>query len=542
MSRSSRDEQSACSDGEALRRRLRELEERLQQRDAELDALRSARPDPDQKPDLHDKLRLLQRAVEQSPVSVVITDARGDIQYVNPHFTTLTGYTREEALGRNPRILKSDRQPRSFYRELWQTITAGQDWSGEFCNLKKNGEEYWEQATISPVKNDSGKIAHFLAVKEDVTEKRRALLQLRESEERFRQIVEGTDNIVTRVDAQGRYLYLNTAAQELFGPQARLGDLAFENVHPEDQDETMRAYGRWLDRQTPRIRFENRVLSSQGEPRNIHWTISFQFDENGRLEYATSIGHDITDLRQLQRLRDDVDRITRHDLKGPLLGIISVPQLLMEEENITTEQRTLLKAMEEAGYHMLRLINLSLDIYKIETGVYRLHPRRVDLHSVLRRVVSEVCRGFLHRSIEVHRADLDAHSDAGGTAEAPPKPGHPLPRFRRGTALPFPAGKPAAQCPGRHTGKPVHPCDPPARGPGPRGNPQPPGRAPKSPRSFFRKIHHRREAPRDGPGHLFGPAPHAGAKRGTAYGNLGPDRHHPAPAIAPPAPMGQMTP
>ncbi|MDD4731967.1 MAG: PAS domain S-box protein [Desulfovibrio sp.] len=429
MSRSSRDEQSACSDGEALRRRLRELEERLQQRDAELDALRSARPDPDQKPDLHDKLRLLQRAVEQSPVSVVITDARGDIQYVNPHFTTLTGYTREEALGRNPRILKSDRQPRSFYRELWQTITAGQDWSGEFCNLKKNGEEYWEQATISPVKNDSGKIAHFLAVKEDVTEKRRALLQLRESEERFRQIVEGTDNIVTRVDAQGRYLYLNTAAQELFGPQARLGDLAFENVHPEDQDETMRAYGRWLDRQTPRIRFENRVLSSQGEPRNIHWTISFQFDENGRLEYATSIGHDITDLRQLQRLRDDVDRITRHDLKGPLLGIISVPQLLMEEENITTEQRTLLKAMEEAGYHMLRLINLSLDIYKIETGVYRLHPRRVDLHSVLRRVVSEVCRGFLHRSIEVHRADLDAHSDAGGTAEAPPSPDTPYPVF-----------------------------------------------------------------------------------------------------------------
>jgi PAS domain S-box-containing protein len=116
----------------------------------------------------------LSRAVEQSSSSVVITDVEGRIEYVNPKFTQVTGYTQEEAIGQNPRVLKSDAHAPEFYENLWQTITAGQDWHGEFCNRKKDGTLYWESASISPVRDDAGSVNHFVAVKEDVTERKQA--------------------------------------------------------------------------------------------------------------------------------------------------------------------------------------------------------------------------------------------------------------------------------------------------------------------------------------------------------------------------------
>jgi PAS domain S-box-containing protein len=100
---------------------------------------------------------------------VVITDVRGRIQYVNPVFSTLTGYSAEEASGKTPRILKSGFHSKSFYKELWDTILSGRQWYGKFCNRKKKGEIYWEQASISPVRNERGEITHFVAVKEDIT-------------------------------------------------------------------------------------------------------------------------------------------------------------------------------------------------------------------------------------------------------------------------------------------------------------------------------------------------------------------------------------
>jgi PAS domain S-box-containing protein len=111
----------------------------------------------------------LSRAVEQSPASIVITNPAGDIEYVNPKFVHVTGYTLAEALGKNPRILKSGDKSPEAYRELWQTITAGKEWSGEFHNKKKNGELYWESASISPIRDLAGRVTHYVAVKEDIT-------------------------------------------------------------------------------------------------------------------------------------------------------------------------------------------------------------------------------------------------------------------------------------------------------------------------------------------------------------------------------------
>ena len=125
-----------------------------------------------------DKLLQLSRVVEQSPVSIVITSRDGVIEYVNPKFTRLTGYTLAEAVGQKPSILKSGHTPQHAYETLWQTILDGREWQGEFCNIKKNGEYYWESALISPIFSAAGEITHFLAVKEDITTARRMQKEL----------------------------------------------------------------------------------------------------------------------------------------------------------------------------------------------------------------------------------------------------------------------------------------------------------------------------------------------------------------------------
>ena len=118
---------------------------------------------------MEEKLRQLSRAVEQSPASIVITNPAGDIEYVNPKFIELTGYTLAEVLGKNPRVLKSGEKSPVAYRELWETITAGKEWNGEFHNKKKSGELYWEIASISPIRDLTGRVTHYVAVKEDIT-------------------------------------------------------------------------------------------------------------------------------------------------------------------------------------------------------------------------------------------------------------------------------------------------------------------------------------------------------------------------------------
>ena len=123
----------------------------------------------------HKKLLQLSTAVENSPVTIVITDKHGIIEYVNPAFTNISGYLPEEAIGQNPRILKAGNQPKLFYQELWDTVLAGNVWRGDFCNRKKNGDIHWEHASISPIRGEDGIITHFVAIKDDITEQRQLL-------------------------------------------------------------------------------------------------------------------------------------------------------------------------------------------------------------------------------------------------------------------------------------------------------------------------------------------------------------------------------
>ena len=166
---------------------------------------------------LEEDLRVIRRAVEQSPASIVITDTAGAIQYANPKFLDLTGFGVHEVLGKNPRILKSGVTPQENYASLWATITGGGVWRGEFCNRKKNGDLYWEDAAISGVTNDAGSVTHFVAVKVDITERKQAELALERSEQRYRDLVEQLPDGVYRSTHEGRFLEVNPALVRILG-------------------------------------------------------------------------------------------------------------------------------------------------------------------------------------------------------------------------------------------------------------------------------------------------------------------------------------
>jgi len=134
--------------------------------------------------DSEERIRKLSQAVESSPSVVIITDTEGNIEYVNPKFTELTLYKSDEVIGKNPRLLKSDDKKTSEYCELWECIKTGKEWRGEFHNRKKNGELYWEAASISSIKNRLGVITNFLAVKEDITERKRISEELLKAKEK----------------------------------------------------------------------------------------------------------------------------------------------------------------------------------------------------------------------------------------------------------------------------------------------------------------------------------------------------------------------
>ncbi|MEN6319044.1 MAG: response regulator [Syntrophaceae bacterium] len=129
-----------------------------------------------------EKLLKLTQAIEASPVSIMLTDLNANIEYVNPKFTQVSGYSYQEIIGQNPRILKSGEMSPDIYKELWRTITSGNIWHGELCNKKKNGEFCWEYVTVSPIKNSKGVITNFMANLEDVSEWRKLEEQLRQSQ------------------------------------------------------------------------------------------------------------------------------------------------------------------------------------------------------------------------------------------------------------------------------------------------------------------------------------------------------------------------
>jgi sigma-B regulation protein RsbU (phosphoserine phosphatase) len=159
----------------------------------------------------------LSQALEQSPNAVLITDLGGNIEYVNPAFTRLTGYQAEEVVGKNPRILQSGQTPLEQYRRLWETITAGREYQHEIQDRKKNGELYWALETIAPIRNAAGKPTNFLAIQQDITQRKRVEVALRESESQTRLIIQNALDAIILMNANELITDWNPQAERVFG-------------------------------------------------------------------------------------------------------------------------------------------------------------------------------------------------------------------------------------------------------------------------------------------------------------------------------------
>jgi len=253
------------------------------------------------------KLRLA-TAIEQSPVSVAITDADGRIEYVNSAFTSVTGYTPEEALGGNPRMLKSGKQEPALYQELWATIKAGQSWHGELVNRRKDESLYTQELTIAPVRNAAGRVTHFVAISQDVTDRKRTEEALRSAEARYRLLFEESPDGVLLIDPEtGRTLEANGAAHKQLGYTRE--EFASLRIADYEALETPEETGRHVQKVTAEGSddFETLHRTKNGEIRNVHvWAKRIQLGE--RLAFHC-IFEDITGRKRTEAsLRSSEER------------------------------------------------------------------------------------------------------------------------------------------------------------------------------------------------------------------------------------------
>ena len=238
----------------------------------------------------------LAAAVEQSADAIVITDAFGTIQYVNPAFTLMTGFSGEEVVGRNPRVFKSGRYSAAFYQELWHTISSGQVWHGELINRRKDGTCYTEDMKIAPVRDCHGEIVSYIAIKRDVTERRAA-----EEAQRFlASIVECSEDAIIAATPTGTILTWNRGAGALLGyaPDEAIGHNVSMLVAPEEQHRVaslLEGMVRSADYQP-----ENLLIRKDGRRVSVAITASCILGSTGEVMAVSAIIHDITKRKQAE--------------------------------------------------------------------------------------------------------------------------------------------------------------------------------------------------------------------------------------------------
>ena len=246
-------------------------------------------------------LHNLSLAVEQSPSSIIITDLEANIEYINETYVKATGYSREEIIGKNLRLLYSGKKSKTADDEMWAALKQGEVWQGELTNRTKNGVEYIESAMISPIRQVDGKITGYLSIKEDISERKTAEARLQESEQRFRIVADAAPVLIWLADTDKLCYWFNQTWLDYTGRamEQEAGNGWAEGVHPEDLQRCLDVYVDHFDRRLP-FHMEYRLKHIDGEYRWLHDNGVPRFDAAG--VFAGYIGSctDITDMRSAQ--------------------------------------------------------------------------------------------------------------------------------------------------------------------------------------------------------------------------------------------------
>jgi two-component system, sensor histidine kinase and response regulator len=244
----------------------------------------------------------LSRAVEQSPNVIVITDASGIIEYVNPKFSELTQYSMEEAIGQTPRILKSGEQPAEFYSHMWHTIATGETWQGLFHNKRKDGTLFWERATIAPVRDDLGTITNYISIKEDITEQKLIEDALIASESRLATILETANEGFWLVDNLGYISQLNPAMCRIMGREVE--DIIGHGTQDFVDADNALIFKEQLEQRAKGLPgdYDIALLRPDGTPVHCHFSASPLYDPDGRWLGSFAMVTDITRRKKAEDL------------------------------------------------------------------------------------------------------------------------------------------------------------------------------------------------------------------------------------------------
>ena len=252
------------------------------------------------------QLNLLSRAIEQVPTSIIITDAAGCIKYVNPRFSRITGYSASEVIGLNPRILKSGNTPPEVYTALWKAITHGREWRGTLQNRRKNGELFWEQATISSVIDEHGRTSHYISFKEDITDQHTAEESLRKEQQLVQILMSTIPSRIYFKDLKSRFIRVNEAHAKHFGqasPDDLVGKTDFDFFTQEHAQAAYEDEQRIIQTGTPILNLVEKETWPDRPPTWVATTKMPLRDEHGTIVGTFGLSTDITEQKRNEEQR-----------------------------------------------------------------------------------------------------------------------------------------------------------------------------------------------------------------------------------------------